>query len=100
MTPDGNPIIECHPVYKNIAYACGFSGMTLKILSNNNITDFSFCISTYFSFLEGHGFKLAPVIGVILSDLLSNRKVTYAEAVKEFSSDRFIKSNKFPNAKL
>jgi sarcosine oxidase len=42
-TPDGHFIIDLHPEYKRVAYACGFSG---------------------------HGFKFAPVVGEALSDLM------------------------------
>jgi sarcosine oxidase len=41
-TPDENFIIDQHPHYKNVVFACGFSG---------------------------HGFKFVSVVGEILSDL-------------------------------
>lgn len=43
MTPDENFIIDRHPDYPHVAYACGFSG---------------------------HGFKFAPVVGSVLADLI------------------------------
>jgi len=43
MTPDEHFIIDRHPAYPHVAYACGFSG---------------------------HGFKFSPVVGSILSDLM------------------------------
>jgi len=43
MTPDEHFIIDRHPTYPHVAYACGFSG---------------------------HGFKFAPVVGSVLADLI------------------------------
>ncbi len=43
MTPDEHFIIDRHPDYPHVAYACGFSG---------------------------HGFKFAPVVGSVLADLI------------------------------
>jgi glycine/D-amino acid oxidase-like deaminating enzyme len=43
MTPDEHFIIDRHPDYPHVAYACGFSG---------------------------HGFKFAPVVGSVLTDLI------------------------------
>lgn len=51
-------------------------------------------------FSTGHGFKLAPIIGVILSDLLEGRNPEYPEAVREFSSARFDKIKAERTSKL
>ncbi|XP_033126983.1 peroxisomal sarcosine oxidase-like [Anneissia japonica] len=50
VTPDDGPVLDVHPVYPNIVIGCGFSG---------------------------HGFKLAPVVGQILSDLATGRKPSF-----------------------
>ncbi|XP_071949947.1 peroxisomal sarcosine oxidase-like [Antedon mediterranea] len=49
-TPDDGPVLDVHPVYPNIVIGCGFSG---------------------------HGFKLAPVVGQILSDLASGKAPSF-----------------------
>lgn len=41
-------------------------------------------------YISGHGFKLAPVIGVMLSELVLKEKPTYR--VKQFDADRFIRA--------
>jgi glycine/D-amino acid oxidase-like deaminating enzyme len=45
MTPDENFIIDRHPGFRNVFFAAGFSG---------------------------HGFKFAPVVGLVLADLVVN----------------------------
>ncbi|XP_013421771.1 peroxisomal sarcosine oxidase isoform X1 [Lingula anatina] len=49
-TPDGNFILDKHPKWDNIVIGAGFSG---------------------------HGFKLAPVVGKILADVVTNRNPQY-----------------------
>lgn len=49
-TPDGDPIIDRHPLYPNIVFAVGMSG---------------------------HGFKLAPVFGKILCEMATGQKLSY-----------------------
>jgi sarcosine oxidase len=44
LTPDRHFVIDGHPAYANVAFACGFSG---------------------------HGFKFAPVVGEALADLVT-----------------------------
>jgi sarcosine oxidase/L-pipecolate oxidase len=61
MTPDSDPIIDRHPQYSNIIIGAGFSG---------------------------HGFKLGPVIGKILSDMISSLPITYD--MSHFKIDRFL----------
>jgi sarcosine oxidase len=46
LTPDRHFIIDRHPEYVNVAFACGFSG---------------------------HGFKFAPVVGTMLADLTEDQ---------------------------
>ncbi|KAM4699634.1 peroxisomal sarcosine oxidase [Discoglossus pictus] len=49
-TPDENFILDHHPLHKNIIIGAGFSG---------------------------HGFKLSPLVGKILSDLCTGKNVNY-----------------------
>lgn len=50
MTPDTHPILDQHPAHSNIIIGAGFSG---------------------------HGFKLSPVVGKILSELALGRTPSY-----------------------
>jgi sarcosine oxidase len=61
LTPDRHFVIDNHPDHQNVAIACGFSG---------------------------HGFKFAPVIGVMLADLVNDpRDVSpWSTASKELFS--------------
>ncbi|XP_053313029.1 peroxisomal sarcosine oxidase [Spea bombifrons] len=59
-TPDTNFILDHHPLHKNIVIGAGFSG---------------------------HGFKLSPVVGKILSELCIGTKSTYD--LKPFQIARF-----------
>ncbi|KAI6658062.1 Peroxisomal sarcosine oxidase [Oopsacas minuta] len=63
MTPDSNSIIDQHPIHSNIYICCGFSG---------------------------HGFKLAPVIGQLMSDMLYGTETKFD--LKHFSLKRFKKA--------
>ncbi|HVJ68712.1 MAG TPA: N-methyl-L-tryptophan oxidase, partial [Caulifigura sp.] len=47
LTPDRHFLIDLHPDHRNVAIACGFSG---------------------------HGFKFAPVVGEVLTDLATTRE--------------------------
>lgn len=60
MTPDENYIIDRHPIHKNIFLGAGFSG---------------------------HGFKLAPVVGKLLSEMVIGKQTTFD--VTPFSISRF-----------
>ncbi|GIO05986.1 N-methyl-L-tryptophan oxidase [Brevibacillus reuszeri] len=60
LTPDENFIIDRHPNYTNVLVAGGFSG---------------------------HGFKFSSAVGVILADLIENRKP--AVELEPFSISRF-----------
>ena len=60
MTPDENYIVERHPFHSQVVYACGFSGT---------------------------GFKFSPVIGEILSDLVTDGATKPDTSM--FSSARF-----------
>jgi len=59
MTPDEHFIIDRHPDYPHVAYACGFSG---------------------------HGFKFAPVVGSVLTDLIVDGRTL--EPVEFLSASR------------
>ncbi len=50
MTPDEHFIVDRHPQYPQVLYACGFSG---------------------------HGFKFAPVIGAVLADWVTEGETSY-----------------------
>ncbi|KAL5017533.1 hypothetical protein ScPMuIL_007122 [Solemya velum] len=63
LTPDSNPIIDTHPKWKNIAFGVGFSG---------------------------DGFKLAPVVGKLLCELVTGRTPSYS--LEPFRLGRFSKS--------
>jgi glycine/D-amino acid oxidase-like deaminating enzyme len=60
MTPDGIYIVERHPLHAQVVYACGFSGT---------------------------GYKFSPVIGEILSDLVTGSATTFDTSM--FASGRF-----------
>jgi sarcosine oxidase len=60
MTPDKHFVIDKHPHDPHIVYACGFSG---------------------------HGFKFAPVIGEVLTDLVTDGRTT--QPVDFLSAARF-----------
>ncbi|GFR67727.1 peroxisomal sarcosine oxidase [Elysia marginata] len=59
-TPDSHPIIDRHPQHRNIIIAAGFSG---------------------------HGFKLAPAVGKLITEMVSGKPLSYN--VKSFSIGRF-----------
>jgi sarcosine oxidase/L-pipecolate oxidase len=61
-SPDNDFIIDRLPSNPNLFVGCGFSG---------------------------HGFKLAPVVGRILSELVISKAHPYPEVEKHFSLDRF-----------
>ncbi|XP_074641280.1 peroxisomal sarcosine oxidase-like [Tubulanus polymorphus] len=63
MTPDGSFILDHHPQHRNIAIGAGFSG---------------------------HGFKLAPVVGKLLKQLVTGEKP--AHDMSPFSMQRFDKN--------
>ena len=77
MSPDLDAVIDKHPRYPNIVFASGFSGMSN--LGNSVV----FQILTHIISLQckqlvkclhaivhaGHGFKLSPVIGKIITEL-------------------------------
>uniref|UniRef100_A0A8C5W7E6 Peroxisomal sarcosine oxidase n=1 Tax=Leptobrachium leishanense TaxID=445787 RepID=A0A8C5W7E6_9ANUR len=60
VTPDHNYILDHHPLHKNIVIGAGFSG---------------------------HGFKISPVVGKILSELCTGAPLTYN--LKPFQINRF-----------
>ncbi|XP_074642238.1 peroxisomal sarcosine oxidase-like isoform X2 [Tubulanus polymorphus] len=68
MTPDGSFILDHHPQHRNIAIGAGFSG---------------------------HGFKLAPVVGKLLKQLVTGEKP--AHDMNAFSMQRF---DKIPKSTL
>lgn len=59
MSSDENFVIDVHPLYKNIIIGAGFSG---------------------------HGFKITPIVGKLLSELAMDRKPTYD--ISPFSMSR------------
>lgn len=61
MTPDGHPILDRHPAWKNLILGAGFSG---------------------------HGFKLSPAVGHILGDLALGIDVTNFD-ITPFKLSRF-----------
>ena len=61
MTPDGIYIVERHPLHAQVVYACGFSGT---------------------------GYKFSPVIGEILSDLVTGSATTFDTSM--FASGRLL----------
>ncbi|KAH3693176.1 hypothetical protein DPMN_192578 [Dreissena polymorpha] len=62
-TPDADFVLDHHPVWKNVVIAAGFSG---------------------------HGFKLAPVVGKVLSQMATGQKPSYD--MTPFRIDRFFKN--------
>ena len=65
MTPDGNPIIDRSPNTRNLYNVAGFSG---------------------------HGFKLSPVIGSLVSKLVNSDDIS-DDYLTMFREDRFITGN-------
>ena len=65
ITPDYNPFLDLHPRYPNIVIGAGFSG---------------------------HGFKLAPVVGSILSGLALEEDIKYD--ISHFKIARFKSTSK------
>jgi sarcosine oxidase/L-pipecolate oxidase len=61
-TPDAHPFIDRHPLYSNIIIGAGFSG---------------------------HGFKLGPVVGKMISEMVLNHKPSYD--MSHFKINRFNK---------
>lgn len=62
-TPDHDFILDVHPAWKNVVIAAGFSG---------------------------HGFKLSPVVGKVLSQLATGQRPSYD--MSPFKIDRFFKN--------
>ncbi|XP_033747868.1 peroxisomal sarcosine oxidase-like [Pecten maximus] len=65
LAPDHNFILDRHPTMSNVIIGAGFSG---------------------------HGFKLAPVVGKLLCELVMNKTPSYD--MSPFRIDRFYKSSK------
>jgi sarcosine oxidase len=61
VTPDHHFIIDRHPEYENVSFACGFSG---------------------------HGYKFASVVGEIMADLSENGRTEHP--IGFLSADRFV----------
>ncbi|XP_076062561.1 peroxisomal sarcosine oxidase-like [Oratosquilla oratoria] len=64
-TPDNNFVLDRHPIHSNIVFACGFSGT---------------------------GFKLGPVCGKAVSDLLHGK--TPEQDFSKFAYNRFVTTSK------
>ncbi|XP_033748628.1 peroxisomal sarcosine oxidase-like [Pecten maximus] len=64
-TPDHDLVLDRHPAWRNVIIGTGFSG---------------------------HGFKLSPVVGKVLSDLVMRKTPSYD--LSHFRIDRFQKSSK------
>jgi sarcosine oxidase/L-pipecolate oxidase len=79
LTPDENFILDAHPKYNNIIIGAGFSGK--KSNSSHPLCLRLFC------FLLGHGFKLAPIVGRILTELCIGKSSKYDLA--PFAISRF-----------
>ena len=70
MTPDGNPIIDASETIENLFNVAGFSG---------------------------HGFKLSPVVGELVAELVNRSKNRNAE-LNLFKASRFDTGNEItPN---
>ena len=87
MSPDLDAVIDKHPRYPNIVFASGFSGMftlgnfvvfqiLIHIISLQSIY---WIPSTYVLLYlrTGHGFKLSPVIGKIITELVMDDTPSY-----------------------
>lgn len=83
MTPDENYIIDNHPIHKNILFGAGFSGNCF----NFHLVSL---LKIKLVFL-GHGFKLAPVVGKLLAEIVIGRSPSFD--VRPFSMSRFRNSN-------
>ncbi len=69
MAPNENPFLDKHPRYPNIVIGAGFSG---------SCTDHLYApLTEVFIIYKGHGFKLSPVVGKILSELALDRQLSY-----------------------
>ncbi|OWF42686.1 Peroxisomal sarcosine oxidase [Mizuhopecten yessoensis] len=65
VTPDHGYVLDRHPAWNNVVIGAGFSG---------------------------HGFKLAPVVGKLLCELVMDKTPSYD--MSPFRIDRFNKSSK------
>ena len=83
--------MDFHPRYDDIVVGCGFSGNVIQI--NISICHYSrlvwvFCQTIRISLLSiGTGFKLGPVTGEMLADMVTGRKTKYD--VTPFLANRF-----------
>ena len=88
MTPDENFILDRHPHWKNIIVGAGFSGKwEMQLYSDTRTLYATESLLWTFVLFSGHGFKLAPVVGKILSELATNQKPSYD--LSNFSIERF-----------
>ena len=97
VTPDRVHILDFHPRYDDIVVGCGFSGNAGQINISAiyqyiNILGIFWCSVTshtmWISLLFiGTGFKLGPVTGEMLADMVTGRKTKYD--VTPFLANRF-----------
>ena len=79
LQPDKGPFLDRHPLCHNVIIGAGFSGLTALYI---NWT----CDSLHHI---GHGFKLAPIVGKILSEIALGHPPSYD--LSPFKIDRFMK---------
>ena len=107
MTPDQDFVIDKHPKMKNVIIGCGFSGehsftkciSMLYFLKNiHYVCDIvsvslqhCFVLDHVFLCFSGNGFRVAPVIGKILSELALDQTLSYD--ISNFNVRRFNQTN-------
>ena len=70
MSPDKDPVIDRHPLYSNIIIAAGFSGMCYICII--------VCTLLIYTFVHtGHGFKLSPIVGSLVAELVTGQKLSH-----------------------
>lgn len=68
-------MIDTHPKYENIIIAAGFTGMFIRL-----------CLLIICCVI-GHGFKLSPVVGKLIAELV--RGDTLSHDIHHFRASRF-----------
>ncbi len=79
VTPDWQQILDWHPKHKNVVVGAGFSGLILKLFHNTQFP---------MKKKSGSGFKLGPVTGEVLAEMLLSEGRGSKYDLKPFSADR------------
>ncbi len=85
--PDGDPVMDKHPCHPNIVIGTGFSGIT--VLQSQTDTGSTLLSSGP----SGQGFKLAPVVGQLLTELALNLRPSHDMTPFRISRFEHLKSS-------